>query len=94
MIYDAAEADDKKVVLDSTSTEAMIAPLMLREFKEKDDDGRIDLKLKEHRPSFTSEVTLAIDDGLDLSKKDDQERKLKKPFTVKKLEFYVFFARQ
>ena len=78
MIYNAAEANDKKVVLDSTSTE----------------DGRIDLKLKEHRPSFTSEVALAIDDGLDLSKKDDQERKLKKPFTVKKLEFYVFFARQ
>ena len=43
MIYNAADADDKKVMLDSTSTEAMIAPQMLREFKEM---GRTDLKLE------------------------------------------------
>jgi hypothetical protein len=53
------------------------------------------LTLVEHRPSFTSEITLTIDGGLDLNNPEDvKKKKDKKPFAIKTFSFFVFFKRQ
>ena len=69
-----------------------IVQFLLREYKPgTESDAKM---LHEHRPGFTSEITLTLDGGLDITNNDYAKKKSAKPFKVKALEFWVFFKRQ
>ena len=92
MIYNASDDPGKRVTLDENTPDDQIALYLLREYKDKGDgEGQ---KLEEHRPAFTSTITLTIDGGLNLNTVEDMERKKAKSFVIRKLAFFVFFKRQ
>ncbi len=91
MVYNAAAGTDK-ITLDAQAPDDQIVRYLLREYKPgTETDAKM---LQEHRPGFTSDITLTLDGGLDLNDVKDASRKMKKSFTVRGLEFYVFFKRQ
>jgi hypothetical protein len=92
MVYNASDDPAKRVTLDEDTADDKIALYLLREYKDKSDgDGQ---RLEEHRPAFTSTITLTIDGGLNLNTVEDVRRKEAKKFTIRKLAFFVFFKRQ
>ncbi|MEX5218938.1 MAG: hypothetical protein NW701_14000 [Nitrospira sp.] len=91
MVYNAA-AGSEKVTLDEQAKDDQVVQYLLREYKAgADSDAKM---LQEHRPGFTSDITLTLDGGLDLNDAQDVVRKNKKAFKVRALEFWVFFKRQ
>mgnify|MGYP001767216872 FL=1 len=91
MVYNAA-AGSEQITLDKQATEDQIVRHLLREYKPgTEGDAKT---LQEHRPGFTSEITLTLDGGLDLTKEQDVKKKSAKSFKVRALEFWVFFKRQ
>ncbi|RWN59391.1 hypothetical protein [Mesorhizobium sp.] len=92
MVYNEGETEeDKRVTLDENSKDEQLIQFLLREYKDKPDDAPI---YREHRPGFSSDVTLTVDGGLDLNHPEDLLQKKSKPFEIDKLHFYVFFERQ
>jgi hypothetical protein len=92
MIYNASDDPLKRVTLDEDTPDDKIALYLLREYKDKSDSGA--QTLEEHRPAFTSNITLTIDGGLNLNTPEDVQRKKFKTFKINKLSFFVFFKRQ
>ncbi|TKB64408.1 MAG: hypothetical protein E8D48_01865 [Nitrospira sp.] len=91
MVYNAA-AGSQAVTLDEQAKDDQIVQYLLREYKPgTESDAKM---LQEHRPAFTSDITLTLDGGLDLNDTKDVSRKNKKSFKVRALEFWVFFKRQ
>lgn len=91
MVYNAA-AGSEQITLDKQATEDQIVRHLLREYTPgTEGDAKT---LQEHRPGFTSEITLTLDGGLDLTKEQDVKKKSAKSFKVRALEFWVFFKRQ
>jgi hypothetical protein len=90
MVYNASDDPEKRVTLDEDTSDDKIALHLLREYK---GDGEA-LKLEEHRPAFTSTISLTLDRGLNLNDPRDVKRKADKPFTIRELAFFVFFKRQ
>jgi hypothetical protein len=80
------------ISLDEQVKDDQIVQFLLREYKPgTEGDAKT---LQEHRPGFTSEITLTLDGGLDLTKEQDVKKKSAKSFKVRALEFWVFFKRQ
>ncbi|MDR4472843.1 MAG: hypothetical protein MRJ92_09455 [Nitrospira sp.] len=72
MVYNAA-AGSEQITLDKQATEDQIVRHLLREYKPgTEGDAKT---LQEHRPGFTSEITLTLDGGLDLTKEQDVKKK-------------------
>lgn len=89
-VYNAA-AGAEKITLDEQAKDDQIVQFLLREYKAgTEGDAKM---LQEHRPGFTSEITLTLDGGLDLTKEQDVTKKNTKLFKVRALEFWVFFKR-
>lgn len=91
MVYNAGTGAET-VTLDKRSSDDQVVQYLLREYKPgTESDAKM---LQEHRPAFTSDITLTLDGGLDLNHVKDVSRKMKKSFKVKGLTFWAFFARQ
>lgn len=91
MVYNAA-AGSQTITLDEQAKDDQIVQFLLREYKPgTESDAKM---LHEHRPGFTSEITLTLDGGLDITTNDYAKKKSAKSFKVRALEFWVFFKRQ
>lgn len=91
MVYNAA-AGSQTITLDEQAKDDQIVQFLLREYKPgTESDAKM---LHEHRPGFTSEITLTLDGGLDITNSNYAKKKSAKSFKVKALEFWVFFKRQ
>lgn len=91
MVYNAA-AGSQTITLDEQAKDDQIVQFLLREYKPgTESDAKM---LHEHRPGFTSEITLTLDGGLDITNNDYAKKKSAKFFKVRALEFWVFFKRQ
>ncbi|WP_176697757.1 GumC domain-containing protein [Candidatus Nitrospira nitrosa] len=91
MVYNAA-AGSQTITLDEQAKDDQIVQFLLREYKPgTESDAKM---LQEHRPGFTSEITLTLDGGLDITNSNYAKKKSAKSFNVRALEFWVFFKRQ
>lgn len=90
-VYNAGGVPEA-VTLDERVEDDQIVQYLLREFKAGAESEAT--TLQEHRPAFTSEITLTLDGGLDITAKNYVTKKKAKAFEIIALEFWVFFQRR